>query len=148
MLAKYLKNKCPVFLTDCRRHRNKLTISKQLQNVLFSSIIFSKTESTSETWKCVNQLMCKHKIKPLISEAIKTPSGKTITCSNEICNTVNEHFITIAKKLIPVSQNISADVEYKKLLGERNASSIFEPTDEYKVVGIISRLNNLKPLVT
>ena len=60
---------------------------------------------------------------------------------------MNEHFAAIAKQLIPISQNITADANYKKFSGKRNVSSIFlQPTDECKFIEIISRLNNYKSL--
>ena len=90
--------------------------------------------------KNINQLLRKNKPKSTIPSLVKI-GDKTIADPTEICNKLNEHFVTIGEKLGSKSifQN---DQKYRKYLGKRHVSSvILQPTHAYEIMEIITGLD-------
>ena len=68
-------------------------------------------------------------------------NDETITDQTEICNKLNEHFVTIGEKLESKSCDQKGQ-NYREYLGKRHVSSvILQPTDEHEIMEIIARLN-------
>ena len=140
LYAKYLKNKSPTAHTDYKKYRNKLTHLKEAAKKIYYQNIFLGPGNPSNTWKNINQLLRKNKPKSTVPSLVKL-GDKTITDPTEICNKLNEHFVTIGEKLGSKSifQN---DQNYRKYLGKRHVSSvILQPTHAYEIMEIITGLD-------
>ena len=66
---------------------------------------------------------------------------ETITDQTEICNKLNEHFVTIGEKLGSKSSDQKGK-NYRQYFGKRYVSSVvLQPTDEHEIMEIIAGLN-------
>ena len=140
LYAKYVKNKSPIAHTDYKKYRNKLTHVKEAAKKIYYQKLFLGPGNPSNTWKNINQLLRKNKPKSTVPSLVKV-GDKTITDPTEICNKLNEHFVTIGEKLGSKSifQN---DQNYRKYLGKRHVSSvILQPTHAYEILEIITGLD-------
>ena len=78
-----------------------------------------------------------------IPNAVKEDS-KTISDPTQICNKINEHFVTVGKKL---SCNMTApkNKNFLKYLGKRQVSSVvLQPTDAFEVIETIAGFKDSK----
>ena len=145
LYSKYLKHKGPVVFAEYKKLRNRVTHEKEAaKSNYFENLFSEKNGNTFETWKVINKLLRKPKRKTTaMPQSIKI-GIKSIKCPESIFNKMNEHFVTIGKKL---SANVKSTTEqgFKKFLGKRQMSSIvLRPTDEHEVIEILASLSNNK----
>ena len=140
LYAKFLKNKSPTAHTDYKKYRNKLTHLKEAAKKIYYQKLLLGPGNPSNTWKNINQFLRKNKPKSTVPSLVKV-GDKTITDPTEICNKLNEHFVTISEKLGSKSifQN---NHNYRKYLGKRHVSSvILQPTHACEIMEIITGLD-------
>ena len=102
--------------------------------------MFRGSENPSDTWKNINQLLGKNKPKSTVPSFVKI-GDETITDQTEICNKLNEHFVTIGEKLGSKSSDRQGQ-NYQQYLGKRSVFSVvLLPTDEHEFMEIILGLN-------
>ena len=99
LYAMYLKNKCSKKFACYKKYRNKLTHIKENAQQNYFQNVFCGPCSPSDTWKNINQILRKSQLKiTKILNAVKVDS-KTITDPSQMCNKLNEHFVTVGEKL-------------------------------------------------
>ena len=99
--------------------------------------MFRGSENPSDTWKNINQLLRKNKPKLTVPSFIKV-GDEPITDQTEICNKLNEHFVTIGEKLGSKSSDQKGQ-NYRQYFGKRHVSSVvLQPTDEHEIMEIIA----------
>ena len=136
---------CKALYDDYNCSKIELHTKKEAAKRKYFENLFSEANGNrSETWKVINKLLRKPKRKTTaMPQSIKI-GIKSIECPESICYKMNEHFVTIGKKL---SANVKSTIEqgFKKFLGKRQMSSIvLRPTDEHEVVEILAGLSNNK----
>ena len=140
MCAKYLKDKSSTAYANHKKHRNKLAHIKEAAKRIHFQNMFRCTENPADTWKNINQLLGKNKPKSTVPSFVKV-GDETITEPTEICNKLNEHFVTIGEKLGSKSSDQKGQ-NYRQYLGKRHVSSVvLQPTDEHEIIEIISGVN-------
>jgi len=60
--------------------------------------VFRDPNNPANTWKNINKLLRKSKPKSVLPNAIKI-DNETITDHTEICNKLNNHFVSIGQRL-------------------------------------------------
>ena len=92
----------------------------------------------------MNQLLRKNKLSAAFPQSLKV-NGKMITWSQQISFELKKHFAEVEEKLSDKLQQTTQKDKHKKFLGTRQISSIVvQPTGNYKVMGIITRLDSQK----
>ena len=144
MYAKYLKDKSSTAYANYKKYRNKLTHIKEAAKQIHFQNMFRRSGNPSNTWINTYQLLSKNKPKLTVPSFIKV-GDETITDQTEICNKLNEHFVTIREKLGSKSSDQKSQ-NYRQYLGKRHVSPVvLQPTDVLKIMEIIAGLNVNKP---
>ena len=83
---------------EFRKYRNRLTHLKEAAKCNYFHDLFKNSKNSSDTWKCINQLLRKTKPKTSVPNAIHA-DGQVITLPKSICEKLNDHFVKIGEKL-------------------------------------------------
>ena len=87
---KCLQTKSVEDFTNYKKLKDKL--KKQPKEHIFRNLF-----KTSESLKNINQLIRKNKLKAAFLQSMKV-NGKMITCPQQICIELNEHFVEVGEK--------------------------------------------------
>ena len=143
LYTKYIKSKSPTLFEEFKKYRNRLTHLKEAAKRNYFHDLFKNSKNSSDTWKCINQLLRKTKPKTTVPNTIHA-DGQVITSPQSICEKLNDHCVKIGEKL---SDKLASNCEtnHKKYLGKRQMSSIvLKPADEYEIAELIAGLNSQK----
>ena len=142
VFQKYITKNSAVAAQMCRKYRNILTRVKEREKANYYYSLFTNNRDPSRTWKNINKLLN----KPTKSNTLPSQTdanGVAYTSPTDIYNEFNTHFAKVGKIFASTFSSISKT--YKDYLGPRHATSNFlHPTDEYKVLEAINKLNNHK----
>ena len=105
-------------------------------------------DSTSAGWPdrfpSLDQILRKSQLKTTKKTNAVKVGSKTITEPRQICNKLNEYFLTDGEKL-GFKSTSSKNTNYLKFLGKRQVPFILlRPTDEYEVIKTIAGLKDNK----
>ena len=122
---KHSKYKDPNDWTQYKRIKNEINVGlKNKKKLYFSKKLEHSRGDSKETWKIFNSALgCRTKttkINSLVSE-----NGDEVTCPNDMSNILNNHFATVADKVL-----IESEKDYHKLdNGDFQQGSILSPLD-------------------
>ena len=126
-----------------KKYRNILsTLLKRSKHSYFSKFFESNWNNIKNTWKGIKSLITLKDISTSVPRTLKH-NNKTVTNPVEIANIFNKHFVSVAEK---TRANVNYSHKHFSEYMENNSSNSFflSPTNENKILGIISSSNSNK----
>ena len=115
---------------------------KENAKVQYYRTLLGTSKNSGESWKNINKILRKSINTNNTPQKIKI-NGETIIHPKNICEEMNSFFVNVGHKMAKNKPHTIDVTKYMK--GKRQSNSvILEPTDEYEVVGIMSKLNHKK----
>ena len=148
LLTNFINKKDPVlkeeFHTKYKKYRNLLsTLMKKSKQAYYDKYFERNWNNIKNTWKGIKSLISLKTVASNVPTVLSLDNGDTITSPNDIANTFNNYFVSIAettKKSIKYSHKHFSDY-----LSNESISTLFlQPTDREEIVNIITSLNSNK----
>ena len=143
LYREYLRQKTNTSEQRYKNYKNKFTtLCRAAETAYFNKLIGETKQSLRKLWSSFGPIINPQKRKKHTTIDKLIIDNKVTKGNKNICESFNEYFVNIGKKLaekIPTNQN------FKKYLGDRNHNSMFlSPTNVEEVLKELNKLSNKK----
>ena len=143
----YLHNPCEQNKTNYKKYRNILTsIIRKAEELYYSNMIDDKKKNFRALWEIFSPVINPNKQKRKKNIDRILHNDQEINTDREIAETLNEHFISVGKKLVsPMNQAGQNSNDYLKYLCDPcNASIFMFATNKIEIKQIVKEFKNKK----